>query len=174
MQSGLLLRSSSEGPPFQSRLPPTSQQTPSDGLQGTQILTHWQAPAPMDQISVLQGQLNFVQKALTEEVHTHNQTRASRQYYRDATLQWERQYYAMQAQVRDQNAVTRSLQQRLQELEAIKLSGRRMAEPMVKPQSMSMLNNPMESTQAVCYITLTLFHDQFLTVIGCRITNFRL
>ena len=166
MQSGSLPRSSSEGPQFRGRFPPTSQQTPSDGLPGTQ---HWQAPPPMDQISVLQGQIAFLQKALSDEVHAHNQIRARSQYYRDATLQWERHYYGLQAQIRDQNEVTESLQRRVAELEAVKLVGRRMAEPTTRHLSVSMLNNPKESNQTVSNMTLTPLCSQFLTAVGCRI-----
>jgi len=166
MQSGLVPRSLSEGPPLHSRYPPTSQQTPSDGLPGTQILAHWQEPAPMDQLSVLQGQIAFLQKALTEEVNSHNQIRASRQFYRDATLNWERQYCTIQVQVRDQNAVIGRLKQRVQELEAM-FAGRRMAEP-IKTQSVSILN-PQENIQTVRNMTLTSLHKSIPN--GDRLQN---
>jgi hypothetical protein len=149
MQAGLPSHSRPDLPSLNGRSEHTFPQTFAHGLPTPQAerpappLGNWQAQGPADQISLLHAQVNFLQRTLGEEVQNHNQTRAKLQYYCDSALAWERHYCYGQAQVRDLNAVIFNLQQKVRELEP-RLSGRRMAEPMVRA---STSNDSEERTQ---------------------------
>ncbi len=84
---------------------------------GSASLGNWQAPVHVDQVTLQHAQISFLQKSLGEEVQSHNDTRVSRQNYRDASLGWERNYYSVQTQLSELNSVVAALRERVQDAE---------------------------------------------------------
>jgi hypothetical protein len=112
----------------------------------TPIRSNWSAPATTNQITALHGQIKFLQKALGEEVQSHNQTRTACQHYCENALGWERHHSYALVKIQEMDAVIVSLRQKIPEPES-KQPCCRMTEPNVTNQVVSSANMRKEENQ---------------------------